>query len=84
VSDISLLESSVANLLVKESERSFLVVVESVLLAVSHAVEEFGVFTSTNVAILIQVSNSEDLFHSNLAARNIDLGSDQRKNTTVV
>ena len=84
MSDISLLESSVANLLVKESERSFLVVVESVLLAVSRAVEEFGVFTSTNVAILIQVSNSEDLFHSNLAARNIDLGSDQRKNTTVV
>jgi len=84
VSDISLLESSVANLLVKESERSFLVVVESVLLAVSQAVEEFGVFASINVAILIQVGNSEDLLHSKLAAWNIEFGSDQRKNTTVV
>jgi len=82
--NIGFLESSVADLLVKESESPFFVVVESILLAVSHTIKEFGILASGNVTILVQIGDSKDLLHRDFASCNVNLCSDQRKDTAVV
>ena len=84
VLNISLLEPSVADLFVQKSEGPFFVVIESILLAVSHTIKEFGILASGNVTILVQIGNSKDLLHRDFASCNVNLCSDQRKDTAVV
>lgn len=71
-------------MLVEESEGLLFIEVEGILLAVAHTVQEFCVLTSADMATLVQVGNSENLFHGRLAAGHVNLCGNKGSNITVV
>ena len=80
----SLLESGVASLLVEQGEGLLFVVVESVLLTVAHAVQEFGVFAPGNVPVVVEVGNSENLLDGRLASSEVSLLGKEGSDVAVV